>query len=216
MPRASSIAASSAPGGHDAVHEADPFRFDDIDLAAGQDQVEGTTETHDQRKPHRASVDQGNAPASFQAPEPGSVTRHPEITPGRQLHAPGDAPSLHGGDHRLGQIQPGGPHGAAVAQAGQVGEIGSGAEGLLVAGEDGDLGPRVGVEGQQLVVQSLGGLGVHRVASLGPIDPHHPHAVVDHGPDRTGPQVCDEVSAQGRLPAWHVVSRPISPARWWW
>ena len=77
------------------------------------------------------------------------VARHPQVAPGRQLHAAGHAPALDGGDHRLGELQAGRAERPAVAQPGQVAEVGAGREGLLVAGEHGHARRVVGVEGQE-------------------------------------------------------------------
>ena len=108
-------------------------------------------------RPDGAAVDQRDAPAALQAAELRCVAGHPDVAPGGQPSAAGDAPALDGGDDRLRQRHAGGAHGPAVAEAGQVGEVRTGAERGVVAGEDRDLGGGIGVEGEELAVQPLRG-----------------------------------------------------------
>ena len=117
----------------------------------------------------------GHAPAPLEAPEARALPAHPQVAPRRQLEAAGDAPAFDGGDHRLRQLQAGRTERPARSQGREVGEVGAGAEGPLVAVEHGHLGVVVGLEGEELVVQPLGGRAVDGVAHVPLVDPHHPH-----------------------------------------
>jgi hypothetical protein len=90
----------------------------------------------------------------------------------RSHHPAGDAPALDGGDHRLGELHPGRAQRTAVAEPGQVAEVRPGAEGGLVAGQDGDPGPVVGLERRERLEEALGGLAVHGVADVALVDAH--------------------------------------------
>jgi hypothetical protein len=161
------------PSGNDPVDEPDALGLGGADLASGEDEVESTAQPDDAGQSVGAAVDQRHAPPAFQAPEPGAFGGDAQVAPCRQLQAAGDAPALDGRDDRLRERQAGRPEGPAVAQAGQVPQVGAGAERRVVAGiagEHRDLGRVVVVEGDELVVQALGGRGVDGVAHRGLVD----------------------------------------------
>ena len=99
---------------------------------------------------------------------------HPKVAPERELNTPGHRVPLDGGDHRLAQRQPGGPHGAGPVVRdgpsvpfGHRLQVGAGAEGLTGTGQDSDGTVVVAVEGFEGLPQLIGADAVDGVAPLG-------------------------------------------------
>ncbi len=139
--------------------------------APGQDQVHGVTLADQPRQTHGAAIHQRHAPAPAVHAEDRVACRHPQIAPERELQAAGNGVTLHGGDHRLAEPQPGRAHGTIAgafhpiaAARGHGLQVGAGAEGAARAGEDRHGAVRVGVEVAEGVCQRRCGRAVHRVA----------------------------------------------------
>ncbi len=175
----------------------------------------------------------------------------PQVAPQRELQAAGDGVALDGRDHRFRQQQPGRAHRRGTVGAGRIRlhrpgadrlEVGAGAEGAAGAGQDGDARVRVGVEGEEGVVQRLRVLGVDRVAHLRPVDRddrdrattldgdrHQPilhHGALDdrrqveagrQGAERTAPVAVEPASRRTRRPRRRArggaAANPGRPAR---
>ena len=87
-------------------------------------------------------------------PKVGAGGRHPQVAPDGQLEAAGDGVALDGGDHRLGQLEPGRAHRArpvgrdpVPVAVGQRLQVGAGTERPAAPGQDGHRRRVVGVEG---------------------------------------------------------------------
>ncbi len=96
----------------------------------GQDHVEGAGLADQPRQAHRAAIDQRHAPAPAEDAEHRILLGHPEVAPAGQLQPAGHGMARNGGDHRLGELEPGRPHGPV---GGQRAGIGGGRHGAVAA-----------------------------------------------------------------------------------
>jgi hypothetical protein len=165
-----------APIGHDLRDEAHRRRLGGLDDAPAQDQVQRAPQADDPRQALRPAVDERDAEAPLREAEARALGGDAQVTPQRELEAPGQAPAGDRGDRGLGggqareaqrplrAVQP-------RAEAVQRLEVGARAERRVArAGEDEHAGVVVGLEGAEVLQQPLGGRAVHGVAPLGPVD----------------------------------------------
>jgi len=129
----------------DAVDEAHRPRLVGADAPSGEDQVHRPAVADEAGQPDRAEVDEGDAEAAAVHAERGVSGGDPQVAPQRHLQPTGDGVPFDGGQHGLGQPQPGGPHRTVAVLGDSVPgpgghrlQIGAGAERAPAPGQHGD------------------------------------------------------------------------------
>ena len=158
-------------GGDEPVGEPDSESLGTVDGTAGQDEVDGPGMADQAGQADGPEIAERDAEPAAEDAEDGVVGGDAEVAPEGELEATGDGVALDGGDDGFGQRQPGRAHraGAVVGHGpsvtGREGvQVGTGAEVLAGAGEDGDRDGVVGVELYERVAEAVGGGGVDGVA----------------------------------------------------
>lgn len=173
----------------DAGSESDLQCLGGVDGATGEDEVEGTPEPDDPRKPEGASIDERNTPAATEHSQNSALFDDSKITPCSELEAAGDGMASDGCNHRLAGEHSSRAHGAVAFCGEMVGltcgdslKIRPGAEGPTRAGEDRDPKGVVRVEGAKPICELGGCPSIDGVSAFRTIDGQQEGATKFLGP----------------------------------
>ena len=162
------------------------------DFASGQDHVHRARGSDEARQAHRAAVDQRYAEAAAEDTEARGRRGDTQVAPEGEFQSSGHGISIDGRDDGFGQLQARRAHWGEVA-AGMRGIAMAGGDGFQVcarteiaarAGEDGDGGAVVGIEGLEGGMEGEGGVMVNRVAGLRAVDRDEADGALGGGEDK--------------------------------